>query len=246
MSRISAVNMGVPGYGSGSTFQLFSRYLDVIKPKIVVYFSGMWDRSLCRIDEVNTSLLPCYFINEKGLAQFAIPQAGVIDSAARDFVYPGGYLTSGYKLRDMLLVLKPRELLQQIRSYGGSLGNRLGVSKESDEINDLKKPENLKKILAYEMHQYSTALRETDTIFMLYDIHGTYANVLQEIENTLGTKFVYFGKKQFEEEVASQFKYFPEQTIKVPGDGHFAGEANRLIAKSIAAVLFRDKSHAPH
>ena len=68
--RIPVTNLGVPAYGSGSTYGLFKRHVEKLKPKIVVYFSiGLWERSSLvqstqEINELKLSNLRPIFVHD--------------------------------------------------------------------------------------------------------------------------------------------------------------------------------------
>ena len=232
------LNMGVPAYGSGSTFQLFSRHVNTIKPKVVVYFSlGLWTRSICRASMVEQTLLPCYFIDQQNQAQFALPRAGLVELSASRSLYPGGYLTSGYNFRDIFST-KPREILQNLKQYVSAFVFKLsGVAVFQEELDSSPKSEDVAKILAFELEQYKNSLMQTDTTFILYDPYGNYAALLTSIQEALGDRFIYLGAERWRDEVAGKFIDMPAIQVKVPKDGHFAEGANLLIAKSIANAL---------
>ena len=43
-------NLGVPAYGSGSTYGLFKRHVSKLQPKLVIYLTiGLWERSLSTV-----------------------------------------------------------------------------------------------------------------------------------------------------------------------------------------------------
>ena len=234
------INMGVPAYGSGSTFQLFSRHVETIKPKAVVYLSlGLWARSICRASMVEQTLLPCYFIDQQNQAQFALPPSGLVESSASSHLYPGGYLTSGYKFRDIFLT-KPHEILRNFKqSVSAVMFKLFGVVVFQEELDLAPEKEHVAKILAFELEQYKNLLMQHDITFVLYDPYGNYATMLTSIQEALGDRFIYLGAERWQEDVAGKFIDMPQTQVKVPKDGHFAEGANQLIAKSIAKALMR-------
>lgn len=235
--KVPTVNMGVPAYGSGSTFQLFSRHNEKLNPSVVIYFTlGLWARSICHSSLVHQTLLPCYFIDEQGQAQFAIPPHGLIESSVSNRVYPGGYLTSGSDFKAMLLN-KPQEILQNLKQYISNAFKKIGVTIFQYELDLTPKNEHVAKILAYELDQYKKLLVNTDTVFLLYDVNGSYANLVMPIQETLGNRFIYAGVDRWNQDVASKFNNLTQNQIRVPKDGHFAEGANSLIAHSIAKLL---------
>lgn len=235
---VATLNLGVPAYGSGSTLQLFSRHFDTLKPSVVVYFTlGLWTRSICRANEVEKTLLPCFWIDQHGDAQFSLPQVGLVEDAAKEHQYPGGYLTSGYKFREMFFILKPREIAQSISTYMAAISKRIGLTTPLENANSSLSDEHTRKILELELRIYKNILANTDTIFVLYDPRGYYVHSLSEIKQALGRRFIYLGAQEWEADVASRFKDLPAGEVTVPGDGHYAVGANRLIAKSLANAL---------
>ena len=237
---LPTVNMGVPGHGSGSTLQLFSRHLQTLQPKAVVYYTmGHWMRSLCSEAQIDKTLVPCFYIDRNGDPKLALPPEDLVESSARDHQYPGGYLTSGYKFREMLLILKPREIWQGIQTYIASLMLRMGVVDPKHDLDSDSKQANLNKILRYELSQYTNLLANTETLFMLYDPEGYYENVLSHIKGTLGHRFIYVGKEAWSSDIASKFKTMSVEQIKVPGDGHWGEGVHRLIGESMGAALVK-------
>jgi hypothetical protein len=242
---VATLNLGVPAYGSGSTLQLFSRHFDTLKPSVVVHFTlGLWTRSICRANEVEKTLLPCFWIDQHGDAQFSLPQVGLVEDAAKEHQYPGGYLTSGYKFREMFFILKPREIAQSISTYMAAISKRIGLTTPLENANSSLSDEHTRKILELELRIYKNILANTDTLFVLDDPRGYYVHSLSEIKQALGRRFIYLGAQEWEADVASRFKDLPDGEVTVPGDGHYAVGANRLIAKSLANALsdFRKQS----
>jgi hypothetical protein len=242
---VATLNLGVPAYGSGSTLQLFSRHFDTLKPSVVVHFTlGLWTRSICRADEVEKTLLPCFWVDQQDVAQFSLPRASFVEDAAKEHHYPGGYLTSGYKFREMFFILKPREIAQSVRTYMAAISKRMGLTKPIENANSSLSAEDTKKILELELRLYKNILVNTDTTFVLYDPRGYYMHSLSEIKQALGRRFIYLSAQEWEADVASKFKDLPADEVTVPGDGHYAVGANRLIAKSITNALndFRKQS----
>jgi hypothetical protein len=84
---------------------------------------------------------------------------------------------------------------------------------------------------------YKNRFVDEETVFLLFDPRNYYAQSLEEIKKALGARFIYLGSDAWDAEVFSQFKDLPEKDVKVPGDGHWAEGANRLIAKSMAKRL---------
>lgn len=232
------INMGVPAYGSGSVFQLFTKHVNTIEPQVVVYFTqGLWTRSICHASMIEQTLLPCYFIDQKGEAQFTLPTPGLVESAARDHVYPGGYLTSGYRFRDMLFI-KPLEIVRTTKRYISTfMFKASGLTVFREELDSAPSSDHVTKILAFELEQYKSLFASTQTTFVLYDSGGNYAKVLTSIQEALGNRFIYLGAESWQKDVADNFLGMPQNEIRVPKDGHFAGGANHLIAKSIANAL---------
>ena len=236
--KVSTINLGVPAYGSGSTYQLFSRHFEKLRPKVVIYFTlGLWTRSICREEQIETTLLPCYFIDSKDEAQIGLPRKGSVDASAQNNVYPGGYLTSGYNFADMIFKLKPKEILNDVRQIGLSFLTRVGLAQSQDESVVNLSENSVKKILKFELDQYAAKLAHTDTLFVLYDPNGYYVKTTESIQSTLGDRFFYFGADYWSKAVTSQFSNMPIDRVKIPKDGHFTEAANRIIAKSISNVL---------
>ena len=236
--KIPTINMGVPGYGSGSTYELFSKHQKTLRPKAVVYFTlGLWTRSICSLQQVDDTLVPCFIIDEQGSPQLRTPRPSAVSVAASKYQYPGGYLTSGYKFRDMLFILKPMELWHGLQSHIGLLLGKIGFARVEDRAGELLRQDQVKKILAYELNLYKNSFVDEDTVFLLFDPRNYYAQSLDEIKKALGARFIYLGSEAWDAEVFSQFKDLPEKDVKVPGDGHWAEGANRLIAKSMAKRL---------
>jgi hypothetical protein len=234
---IPIINMGVPAYGAGSTYQLFLRHYQELKPTTVVYFTlGLWTRSICHASMVDQTLLPCYFIDKNGEAQFALPPPGLITSMAKNNVYPGGYLTSGYTFAQKLF-LKPYEIYQTLKVYTSEVAKKLGFIIFQNELDLNPSIENIDKILTFELNQYKNLLINTDVNFVLFDPPGRYANLIAPIQDSLKGRFTYLGKDYWDTEVASKFIGLSEDQIRIKNDGHFAATANSIIANSIAKAL---------
>ena len=107
LSNTPVTNLGIPAYGSGSTYGLIKRHVEKLQPKLVVFLTNaLWSRSLSTVypsPEPTYSLIPYFYYDEKmdrGRIMFPIP--GVVSKSVEEGIYPGGSLTTGYNTFDYI------------------------------------------------------------------------------------------------------------------------------------------------
>ena len=244
-------NMGVPAYGSGSTYGLLERHVAELKPKVVVYFTiGLWSRSFASFKTTNelaifkkSALLPHFVYDyERKKSQLIYPEPNRVSNSVQEGVYPGGSLTAGYNLWNYLWHVKLEQLLNKIRKIVG-LGPKQNKGQVSANFNDnahLKLPTQL--LMEYELNLYLELAEKYDFQFVLMEgPHGdTYSNAVEQVNlNSHDKKIIYISPDEFHKEVYVQAEILnlPEEERRVPYDGHFASGSNKLIAKLVANTI---------
>ena len=111
------LNMGVPMYGSGSILLLFERYVKKIRPSVVIYYSGVWERSLC-FSKIKPSenLVPCFWWDDqKKQIELIKPRPGKVFEEAKKYSYPHGALSAGYNNLEYFLIIKPIMIMNDFK-----------------------------------------------------------------------------------------------------------------------------------
>ena len=121
-------NLGVPAYGSGSTFGLFKRHVSKLQPKLVIYLTiGLWKRSLSTVyppdhtDDVyspDLRLIPYFYYDQKtDSGQIKFPNPGAVTNSINEGIYPGGSLTAGYNTFNYIWYVKVPQILSMTKTY---------------------------------------------------------------------------------------------------------------------------------
>lgn len=243
--NIPVTNLGVPAYGSGSTYGLFKRHVSKLQPKLVIYLtSGLWGRSFSTIyPPVNTDdiyeselrLIP-YFYYDKNIdsGQIKFPNPGVVSKYVKEGIYPGGSLTAGYNTLNYLWYVKIPQIISSTKKI--FLKQPSTASQTNQEYEKYK----INKILKYEIELYGELAFLHKFKLLIIDLPGSYSSVVEKYNNEHpDQKIMYIGKKKFEDEVYTKginIGLTPEE-IRVPVDGHFGPGTNKLIAEMIMGKI---------
>ena len=241
LSNTPVTNLGVPAYGSGSTYGLIKRHVAKLQPKLVVYLTNrLWERSLSTVyppTEPNYSLIPYFYYDEKmDRGRIKFPTPGVVSKSVEEGIYPGGSLTAGYNTFNYLRYVKFPQILALAKSYLPKF--RSPTPSQTDE--EFARIENLKltKILEYEVELYGDLSALHQFKFLIVDFYQSqhYRLAVEKFNKEHpDQEIMYIGHKEFEEKVFTKginIGLSPKE-IRVPMDGHFGSGTNKLIAEMI-------------
>ncbi len=249
---LPVTNLGVPAYGSGSTYGLFKRHVEKLKPKIVVYFSiGLWNRSSAplstrEINELKPFILRPVFVHdyEKNETALIYPAAEAVSKSVEQGVYPGGSLTAGYNLWNYLRYVKLKQATDFVsRKFFNILSTIKPEGNDSSEIlNNEAYAIGIEKILEYELNLYLELSRIHDFQFILMEAPygGTYAEAVDKVNSaSVDKKVTYIDQSIFQKYVYDKAEHLglPPEAKRVPGDGHFAHGYNKLIGELVARTI---------
>jgi len=238
LSNTPVTNLGVPAYGSGSTYGLINRHIAKLKPKLVVYLTnGLWTRSASPVyppTDPNYSLIPYFYYDEKmdrGRIKFPIP--GVVSNAVEEGIYPGGSLTAGYNTFNYIRYVKVPQILALARSYLPKINEtaKWNWKFDSPRIQMLK-------ILEYEVELYGdlSALHQFKLLIIDFSPTEGYRLAVEKFNKEHpDLKIMFIGHKEFAEKVFTKginIGLSPKET-RVPMDGHFGSGTNKLIAEMV-------------
>lgn len=242
ISNVPVTNLGVPAYGSGSTYGLFKRHVSKLQPKLVIYLtSGLWKRSLSTVyppdhtDDVYSSdlrLIPYFYYDQKtDSGQIKFPNPGAVTNSINKGIYPGGSLTAGYNTFNYLWYVKIPQILSMTKTYLKKVSSSAYPQKtkkyEEHKIN---------KILQYELELYKELSNLYQFKLLIIDLSDQYTSVVKKFNKQHpDNKVMFIGRKEFVEEVYTKginIGLSPEE-IRVPMDGHYGRGTNKLIAEMI-------------
>ena len=238
LSNIPVTNLGVPAYGSGSTYGLLKRHVATLQPKFVVYLTaGLFHRSASTVyppTDPTYSLIPYFYYDEKmDRGRIKFPTPGVVSKSVEEGIYPGGSLTAGYNTFNYLRYIKIPQILALASSYLPK-----SPSPTSSQTNQEYEEYKRNKIFEYEVELYGdlSALHKFKLLIIdFYDSEGYRLAVEKFNKEHPDRKIMFIGHKEFEEKVFTKginIGLSPEQ-IRVPKDGHFGSGTNKLIAEMI-------------
>ena len=238
LSNTPVTNLGVPAYGTGSTYGLIKRHVAKLQPKLVVYLTNaLWTRSISTVypsTDPNFSLIPYFYYDEKtDRAGIKFPTPGVVSRSVEKGNYPGGSLTAGYNTFNYLRYVKIPQILDLAKSYLPK-----SPSPTSSQTNVEDEEFKISKILEYELELYGDLSALHQFKFLIVDFHPSeYYRLAVEKFNKEhpDQKIMFIGHKEFEEKVFTKginIGLSPEE-IRVPMDGHFGSGTNKLIAEMI-------------
>jgi len=246
LSNTPVTNLGIPGYGSGSTYGLFKRHVSKLQPKLVVYLtSGLWERSLSTVYppvEKHLNLIPYFYYDEKmDRGRIKFPTPGVVSKSVKEGNYPGGSLTAGYNIFNYLWYVKVPHILSLAKSYLPKL-SFTNVSQKNQEPQKYK----INKILEYEVELYGDLSALHQFKLLIIDMTDAYRSIVEKFnKENPNQKIMFIGKKEFYEKVYTKginIGLSPEE-IRVPMDGHFGSGTNRLIAEMIMGKIRAPSSY---
>ena len=238
LSNTPVTNLGVPAYGSGSTYGLIKRHVAKLQPKLVVYLTNaLWSRSLSTVYpplDPNYSLIPYFYYDEKmDRGRIKFPTPGVVSKSVEEGIYPGGSLTAGYNTFNYLRYVKVPQILALARSYLPKFPSPTS-SQTNQEYSELK----INKILEYEVELYGDLSALHQFKLLIVDLHDLeiYESAVEKFNKEHpDRKIMFIGHKEFEEKVFTKginIGLSPKE-IRVPIDGHFGSGTNKLIAEMI-------------
>lgn len=239
--NIPVANLGVPAYGSGSTYGLFKRHVSKLQPKLVVYLtSGLWKRSVSTtypplytkdIYQSDFRLIPYfYYDKKKDRGQIKFPKQGVVSKSVKEGFYPGGSLTAGYNTFNYLWHVKVPQIISLTKSYIPKL------SSTNSQINQENEKYKISKILKYEVDLYGELAGLHKFKLLIIDLTDNYFSVVEKYNKEHpDQKIIFIGKKEFYEKVYTKGIDIglTAEEIRVPMDGHYGSGTNKLIAEMI-------------
>ena len=242
LSNTPVTNLGVPAYGSGSTYGLIKRHVAKLQPKLVVYLTaGLFNRSSSTVyppTYPTYSLIPYFYYDEKmDRGRIKFPTPGVVSKSVEEGIYPGGSLTAGYDTFNYLRYVKVPQILALARSYLPKFPSPTS-SQTKDKYSELK----INKIFEYEVELYGdlSALHKFKLLIIDFSAYQSISDgyrlaVEKFNKEHPDRKIMFIGHKEFEEKVFTKginIGLSPKE-IRVPKDGHFGSGTNKLIAEMI-------------
>ena len=238
LSNTPVTNLGIPAYGSGSTYGLINRHVEKLQPKLVVYLTNaLWTRSLSTVypsPETFHSLIPYFYYDETmDRAGIKFPPPGLVSKSVEEGIYPGGSLTAGYNTFNYLRYVKVPQIVNLAKSYLPKFSSP--TSSQTNKEYELFKTN---KVLEYEVELYGDLSAKHQFQFLIVDFQGTegYRLAVEKFNKEHpDRKILYIGAKEFEEKVFTKginIGLSPKE-IRVPMDGHFGSGTNKLIAEMI-------------
>jgi hypothetical protein len=235
LSSTPVTNLGIPAYGSGSTYGLIKRHVAKLQPKLVVYLTkALYSRSLSTVYPADNSLIPYFYYDEKmDRARIKFPTPGVVSKSVEEGIYPGGSLTAGYNTFNYLRYVKVPQILALARNYLPKF-----PSPTSSQTNQKYSELQIQKILEYEVELYGdlSALHQFKLLIVDMDPTERYRLAVEKFNKEHpDRKIMFIGHKEFEEKVFTKginIGLSPKE-IRVPMDGHFGSGTNKLIAEMV-------------
>jgi len=253
LSNTPVTNLGIPAYGSGSTYGLLKRHIVKLKPKLVVYLTnGLWNRSASPVYppmDSNYDLFPYFYYDEKtDRGRIKFPTPGVVSKSVKEGIFPGGSLTSGYNTFNYLRYIKVPQILALARSYLPKFPYPTSSLIENSKINKTNQwnwnwiePQNqMSKILEYEVGLYGDLSALYQFKLLIIDFN-TFSNESYRLavekfnKENPDLEMLFIGPKEFKEKVLTKginIGLSAKETM-VPRDGHFGSGSNKLIAEMI-------------
>ncbi len=255
LAETRTVNLGVPGYGNGSTYGLFKRHVGELEPKYVVYLSqGLWSRSF-QLDnkESKEILVPTFFyddLSEQALLKY--PQPNFVTASVDKGNYPGGSLTAGYNFFNYLRYVKAPQIVDLARSTLVSLlpANSQPNIRAGNDQSAMFYGDSLDAVLDLEVTLYGNlALEHGFTLLFIVQPFPQLKDQTPFYYESSIDKFVsknpdadirYISPKVFQEEVLDKANELgmAENDQYVPQDGHYGPGMNKLIANMVFDELF--------
>ena len=241
LSNTPVTNLGVPAYGSGSTYGLINRHVEKLQPKLVVFLTNaLWSRSLSTVypsPDPNYSLIPYFYYDEKmDRGRIKFPTPGVVSKSVEEGIYPGGSLTAGYDTFNYLRYVKVPQILALARSYLPKFPSP--TSSQTNKMESSEYARRLLKILEYEVELYGDLSALHQFKLLIIDMHRSemYRLAVEKFNKEHpDRKIMFIGHKEFEEKVFTKginIGLSPKE-IRVPKDGHFGSGTNKLIAEMV-------------
>lgn len=226
------VNMGVPAYGSAQAVLLLERYVQELRPRLVIHLNlGLWQRSLCHGAAPPRHILkPCFWRDPASREiRMVTPRPGYVDEMAAKNIFPGGWLTAGNMSWGYYLISRPVTKIKQLLTSAGLLPGH-----QSDYDDD---PMLGRAAIRYTLRRLGDLARSYDFRLVIVDPPGDYDEACRELVPLLADRLSCFPAGRWRRDVSEPASRLPEHERKVPGDGHFARGMNGLIAQSLARYL---------
>tara|TARA_B100000579_G_scaffold427790_1_gene436923 strand:+ start:818 stop:1984 length:1167 start_codon:yes stop_codon:yes gene_type:complete len=248
------INMGVPAYGSGSTYGLLKRHVKKFKPPFVVYLTiGLFERSSAAVRTMNEQnelsqslLIPTFIYNkETNTTSLVYPKPEFVSESVSKGLYPGGSLTAGYSLWNYLWYVKIKQIhnvfSQKLRAFRSSVLAENSIESQSASDNsNLFALSNI-AVKQHELALYLDLARRFNFKFVLVEgPHGSsYSNIIEELDSNDLEHLIYIGPEEFQREVyeKSELLEMTDSEKRVPKDGHFGRGTNLLIGKLVASKI---------
>ncbi len=230
--RRPVVNLGVPGYGAAQTLLLLERHVEALEPRTVVYLTyGLWARSVCYGDtRPRAALKPCFWLNpESNQVALVTPEPGFVQAQAARGIYPGGYLTAGQDSWSYYLISRPFIKVRQLLVRAGLLAGPASDLDEDSEIAGQVVAATLDRLLRGSRHHRFT--------LVLVDPVGYYQELIDELPASRRANLIYVTAADWNHEVGAPAADLPAGRRRVPRDGHFTDEVNRLVAAALVRRL---------
>ena len=240
LSNIPVTNLGIPAYGSGSTYGLFKRHVSKLKPKLVVYFSsGMWQSSVSTVYpplNPNLSLIPYFYYDEKiDSGRIKFPDQDVVSKSVNEGIYPGGSLTAGYDTFNYIFRVKIPQIFSTVKNFFPNLS-----SETSSQKNQEHEKYKINKILEYEIKLYGDLAKLHGFNLLFIDMSEAYGSIVQKFnKENPNQKIIYIDHVEFEKKVHTKslnIGLSPKE-IRVPMDKHYGSGSNKLIADMIISKI---------
>ncbi len=237
-------NLGVPNYSSAQVYLHLQKNLNFIDPKLVIYISGMYLRSICKKEELNFILEPCFWYDATtNEAKLELPKKNIVFESYKKNIYPSGALTAGYNFWNYVIFIKTRELFNTISNY--IKYNILKIEPKRRLFTEIE----LSKIRLEEIELFKSLTKENNFKFIFIDPYRFY---LDEIKDSykfnkdqnlndiivLDKDSFFFSTNWWHKNIEVK-KNELTNNGSIKNDGHWTGEAMQIISDEIYEELIK-------
>ncbi len=218
-----------PAYSGAQALLLGQRAVDFVRPRGLIYLElGFWERAVCSgSSEPRFILKPCYWADGSGAARLTLPPEGLVETAARFGLRPGGMVGAGEKTLTYFMISRPASQAMMLLTRAGML------SGFADDFRAVGSTETLAAIKRAHFENMIRLSQDAGIPLILIDPAEAYANAKAQTTSDL-SKLVYLDRAVWNEEVAIPMAALPALEANVPHDGHYGPGTHRLIAAMIA------------
>ncbi len=237
-------NLGVPNYSSAQVFLHLKKNLNFIEPELIIYISGMYLRSICKKEDLNSILEPCFWYDaNENKAKLALPKENIVIKSYKKNIYPSGALTAGYNFWNYVIFIKTREIFNNFYNF-----IKFKILKIEIKTKIYTKFEK-SKIRLKEIELFKNLKKENNFKFIFIDPYGLYPDEIRHSykynkEQNLNDIILidkdnfYFSKAWWYKNIeVKKDKLINNGSIK--NDGHWSGEAMQIISDEVSKELIK-------